>query len=230
MAVRILLVDDEPPILELVSYNLRREGYEVRTARDGAGALEAFRRERPDLVILDLMLPGQDGYQVCRALREEGDVPILMLTARKEEEDRIRGLDLGADDYVTKPFSPRELAARVRAILRRSAGKAPEGGRLRCGDLALDLERRTVEVAGRSVNLTFTEFELLALLARSPGRVYTRELLLEKIWGYDYFGDIRTVDVHIRHLREKIEADPALPTFIETVRGVGYRFREGERP
>lgn len=218
----VLVVDDEPAIRELVRFTLEREGFRVRLAGDGWEALEAARREAPDLVVLDLMLPGLSGEDVCRALRAEMDVPVLMLTARKEESDRVSGLELGADDYVTKPFSPRELAARVRAILRRTRSREAGGGE----GLVVDVERRRVTLDGRPVDLTYTEFELLRTLRAYPGRVFSREDLLSRVWGQDFYGDTRTVDVHIRHLREKLGEDPARPRFIETVRGVGYRFRE----
>jgi two-component system alkaline phosphatase synthesis response regulator PhoP len=222
----VLVVDDEPAIRELVRFALEREGFQVEMAADGWEGLNLARTQKPDLVVLDLMLPGLSGEEVCRALRAETDIPVLMLTARKEESDRIAGLELGADDYVTKPFSPRELTARVRAILRRTRGRdgaspaAPEAG------LVIDLERRRVTLDGRPVELTYTEFELIRTLKGHPGRVFSREVLLSRVWGQDYFGDTRTVDVHIRHLREKLGEDPAQPRFIETVRGVGYRYRE----
>jgi two-component system alkaline phosphatase synthesis response regulator PhoP len=218
----VLVVDDEPAIRELVRFTLEREGFRVRLAGDGWEALDAARREAPDLVVLDLMLPGLSGEDVCRALRAEMDVPVLMLTARKEESDRVSGLELGADDYVTKPFSPRELAARVRAILRRTRGRDMPGSE----GLVVDVERRRVTLDGRPIDLTYTEFELLRTLRAYPGRVFSREDLLSRVWGQDFYGDTRTVDVHIRHLREKLGEDPAHPRFIETVRGVGYRFRE----
>jgi two-component system alkaline phosphatase synthesis response regulator PhoP len=221
----ILVVDDEPAIQELVRFTLEREGFRVTGASDGWEALLVARRERPDLVVLDLMLPGLSGEEVCRALRAEMDVPVLMLTARKEESDRVHGLELGADDYVTKPFSPRELAARVRAILRRTRGRDPVTPSP-ADALLVDVERRRVTVDGQPVELTYTEFELLRTLKAHPGRVFGREELLSRVWGQDFYGDTRTVDVHIRHLREKLNEDPTHPRFIETVRGVGYRFRE----
>lgn len=225
---KILVVDDERSIVELVSFNLRKEGFQVLAAADGLEAVRLAREEKPDLIILDVMLPGLDGFEVCRILRKEMPVPILMLTARKEEVDRVVGLELGADDYVTKPFSPRELVARVRAILRRSARRPEleEEKILSAGELAVDLARRKVTVGNRMVDLTYTQFELLKHLMSNPGRVFSREALVERVWGYSYYGDVRTVDVHIRHLREKIEREPGSPQFIETVRGVGYRFRE----
>jgi len=225
---KILVVDDERSIVELVSFNLRKEGFQTLAATDGMEAVRLAREEKPDLIILDVMLPGLDGFEVCRILRKEMSVPILMLTARKEEVDRVVGLELGADDYVTKPFSPRELVARVKAILRRSGKRAEQEEEevLNAGELAVDLARRKVTVGNRVVDLTYTQFELLKHLMSNPGRVFSREALVERVWGYSYYGDVRTVDVHIRHLREKIEREPGSPQFIETVRGVGYRFRE----
>ncbi len=223
------MVDDEPTLLETVGYNLRKAGYEVRTASDGPSGLEAARRERPDLVILDLMLPGFDGFEVCRHLRRESAVPVLMLSALGEEVDKVVGLELGADDYLTKPFSMRELLARVKALLRRvellreSAAAAPSRV-IVAGDLRIDLDEHRATLGGRALTLKPKEFDLLAYLARSPGRVHTRETILQHVWDYEYVGDTRTVDVHIRWLREKIEADPSNPKRIETVRGVGYRF------
>ncbi|MCL8206655.1 MAG: response regulator transcription factor [Actinomycetia bacterium] len=224
MRGKVLVVDDEPAIQELVRFALEREGFEVSVAQDGWAALAEAERLKPDLVVLDLMLPGLNGFEVCRALRATSDVPVLMLTARKEESDRVQGLDLGADDYVTKPFSPRELAARVKAILRRVRG--PERETAAETGLVVDAERRRVLLDGQPVELTYTEFELLRVLAAHPGRVFTRDELLTRVWGADFYGDARTVDVHIRHLREKLHEDPMAPRFIETVRGVGYRFRE----
>lgn len=239
MADRVLVVDDEPALVELVAFNLRKAGFDVNTAADGAAALVAARSWNPQVVVLDVMLPGLDGFEVCRELRKWSAVPVLMLTARKEEVDRVVGLELGADDYLTKPFSPRELVARVRALLRRvrldreTAAAGLAGGVLESGSLRIDLERHDVTVEGRSVDLTPTEFRLLSQLAQHPGRVYGREDLLRVIWGDDFFGDERTVDVHVRHLREKVEPDPAHPQLILTVRGVGYRFSprpQGELP
>lgn len=223
---RVLVVDDEPSIVELVQYNLEREGFAVLVERDGAQALERAKQEKPDLIVLDVMLPAMSGLDVCRSLRQVTDVPIILLTARKEEVDRVLGLELGADDYVTKPFSPRELVARIKAILRRAGRhrESPEG-QVSVHGLVMDAERRNVQVDGREVVLTFTEFELLHILARHPGRAFTRDELLQRVWGEDFFGDARTVDVHIRHLREKLEEEMVAPRFIETVRGVGYRFR-----
>lgn len=224
MATKILVVDDEPAIVELVQYNLEREGFQVVTAVDGQAALAGARTEAPDLIVLDVMLPEISGLDVCRTLRQITNVPIILLTARKDEVDRVLGLELGADDYVTKPFSPRELVARIKAILRRTGPRDgdPAGGQ---DGLIVDAARRQVRVDGREVELTYTEFELLHLLARHPGLAFTRDQLLADVWGNDYYGDTRTVDVHIRHLREKLGDDLAAPRFIETVRGVGYRFR-----
>lgn len=228
MAPKLLVVDDESPILELVEYNLTREGFTVLTEMDGMAALTRAQQEKPDLIVLDVMLPGLSGLEVCRQLRKTSDVPIILLTARKDEVDRVLGLELGADDYVTKPFAPRELVARVKAILRRSSRGWETGGTIRAEGLVIDPERRMVELDGTALNLTFTEFELLQILARNPGRAFTRDDLLGRVWGEDFFGDARTVDVHVRHLREKLEEDPGDPQFIETVRGVGYRFKRHE--
>ena len=227
MSQRILVVDDEPHIVELVRYNLQQEGYEVLAASDGETALARSASERPDLIILDLMLPGVDGLEVCRRLRRESAVPIIMLTARSGEVERIVGLDLGADDYVTKPFSPRELVARVRAVLRRHAREVapPTAGPIDVGPLRLDPGTHDVMLAGRRVDLTAREFELLRLFMRHPNRVFTRDFLLEHLWGHDFYGSTRTVDMHVSRLREKIEDDPSEPRFIVTVRGVGYKLR-----
>ena len=227
MTQKILVVDDEPHIVELVKYNLLQEGYNVFTAYDGVEAVTRVRQERPDLIILDIMLPYVDGLEVCRQIRRESSIPIIMLTAKDGELERVVGLELGADDYVTKPFSPRELVARVRAILRRTTRDAatPTAGPLRSGELVLDPTTHEVTLHGRLIELTAREFELLKLLMSHPNRVFTRDFLLEHIWGYDYYGSTRTVDMHISRLREKIEDDPAAPTFIVTVRGVGYKFK-----
>ena len=230
MPQRILVVDDEPHIVELVRYNLQQDGYEVLAAGDGETALSKSASERPDLIILDLMLPGVDGLEVCRRLRRESAVPIIMLTARGGEVERIVGLDLGADDYVIKPFSPRELVARVRAVLRRHTREvAPPTARPLCvGPLRLDAGTHDVMLAGRRVDLTAREFELLRLFMRHPNRVFTRDFLLEHLWGHDFYGSTRTVDMHVSRLREKIEDDPGEPRFIVTVRGVGYKMRAVE--
>jgi DNA-binding response OmpR family regulator len=229
---KILVVDDEPHILELVKYNLAQEGYEVLTAHDGAQAVARARDSQPDLIILDIMLPYVDGLEVCRQIRRDSAVPIIMLTAKGGELERVVGLEIGADDYVTKPFSPRELGARVRAILRRTTAEASPGqaGPLRGGGLILDPNTHEVTLDGRAVDLTAKEFELLRLLLSHPNRVFTRDFLLEHIWGYDYYGSTRTVDMHISRLREKIEDDPASPTYIVTVRGVGYKFKAPRDP
>ncbi|MCS7220093.1 MAG: response regulator transcription factor [Anaerolineae bacterium] len=233
MSDKILIVEDEPALVEALAYNLTRQGYTVVTATDGLTALDMARRERPALILLDLMLPQLDGFEVCRILRQEMSVPILMLTARTEEVDKVVGLEMGADDYLTKPFSMRELLARVKALLRRvrltreeaTAGVSPgTAEKLTLGELMIDLSRREAFWKGQPLRLKPKEYELLVFLARHPGIVLSRDLILERVWGWDYGGDSRTVDVHIRWLREKIEADPAHPTHIVTVRGIGYRF------
>jgi DNA-binding response OmpR family regulator len=224
---RILLVDDETNLRHTVSYALRREGYEVATAEDGEKGIETFRATKPDLVILDVMLPRMDGLAVCRAIRRESDVPVIMLTARDTELDTVVGLEVGADDYLTKPFSMVELVARVRAMLRRAAprhGAAPE--RVEHAGLVIDASRRRVTRDGTELELKPREFDLLAHLAASPGRVFTREQLLASVWGLDYSGDSRTVDTHVKTLRERLGDEADRPRWIETVRGVGYRFRE----
>jgi DNA-binding response OmpR family regulator len=229
---RILLVDDEQAVQTLLTYPLRKEGYDVVGAADGHEALNRFSEERFDLVVLDIMLPKLDGIEVCRRLRTHSQVPIIMLTAKGDEVDKVAGLEMGADDYITKPFSVREFRSRVKAALRRGkmAGTGLSGGEpIRAGDLEIDFERRSVTLAGNPVQLTYVEFEILAALAGSPGRVFTRETLLEHIWGDSTYRDPRTVDVHIRHLREKLEGDPKKPEYLFTVRGVGYRFRDAER-
>jgi DNA-binding response OmpR family regulator len=234
-APRILLVDDEQPIQTLLSFPLQRDGYEVVQASDGREALARFSEQQFDLVVLDLMLPRMDGLEVCKRLRAKGStVPIIMLTAKSEEIDKVLGLELGADDYITKPFSMREFRSRVKAALRR-AGMAREGGDgadderpIDVLGLRIDSGRRTVTRNGENVATTFVEFEILTALARSPGRVFTRDMLLARVWGDSAYRDPRTIDVHIRHLREKIEADPKEPEYLFTVRGVGYRFRDDE--
>ncbi|MDI3538109.1 MAG: two-component system, OmpR family, response regulator VicR [Bacillota bacterium] len=228
MPERILVVDDEGPIADILEFNLRKEGYQVEIAFDGEAALAKAVSFKPDLIILDIMLPKLDGWTVCQRLRQNSTVPIIMLTAKDEETDKVLGLELGADDYVTKPFSPRELLARVRALLRRAQSyRGTEGNSsiLTFGDLTLDLTRYEVTKRGKNIDLTLREFELLKFLALSPGRVFSRETLLEKVWGYDFYGDIRTVDVTVRRLREKLEDDPANPTYVQTKRGIGYFFR-----
>jgi two-component system, OmpR family, response regulator len=225
----ILLVDDEESIQTLLTYPLERDGYRVVQARDGDAALRLFHSEDVDLVVLDLMLPRVDGLEVCRRLRAESTVPIIMLTARDDELDTVLGLELGADDYITKPFSIREFRSRVKALLRRAATPPLVSQReqvLQHADLRIDIPRRTVEVRGRTVALTFVEFELLALLAAHPGVVFSRRQLLERLRGGADYREPRTIDVHVRHLREKIERRPAHPELILTVRGAGYRFRD----
>jgi len=235
MDPKVLVVEDDPTLLETLEYNLKRQGYQVYTAADGLAALEVARRERPDVLVLDVMLPGLDGFEVCRILRREMSVPILMLTARADEVDKIVGLEVGADDYLTKPFSMRELVARVKALLRRvrlireelsvepEAADTP-GEVLTFEDLVIDLTRREVTRRGELLHLKPKEYDLLAFLARNRGIVLSRDLILERVWGWDYGGGSRTVDVHVRWLREKIEPDPAQPIRIVTVRSIGYRF------
>src|SRR5919199_510964 len=228
-ASTILLVDDEDSIQKLLTYPLEREGFRVVPARDGEEALARFSEQHVDLVVLDVMLPRVDGLEVCRRLRAQSTVPIIMLTARDDELDKVLGLELGADDYITKPFSIREFRSRVRALLRRAATppQAPPGQEVISADgLVIDVPKRTVEVRGEPVSLTYVEFELLRTLASHPGRVYTRQMLLESLWGGSDYREPRTIDVHVRHLREKLERDPREPEFIFTVRGVGYRFRD----
>lgn len=223
MAEKILLVDDEPTLLETLALNLRASGYEVVTASDGAAALETARTEEPDLIVLDLMMPELDGLTVCRSLRQVSETPILVLTARTGELDKIVGLESGADDYMTKPFSLGELQARLRALLRR-AGPRRLSDELKSGDLVLNLVSRRAYLADKELVLSPKEFSVLAELMRHQGAVLSRDLLLTRVWGYDFFGDSRTVDVHIRWLREKIEPNPSQPVRLTTVRGIGYRF------
>ncbi|HEY3082602.1 MAG TPA: response regulator transcription factor [Chloroflexota bacterium] len=230
---RILVVDDEPTLVATLDYNLRREGHEVVIARDGESALAQAQRVAPDLVLLDVMLPKLDGFEVCRALRRDSMVPILLLTAKDSEIDKVVGLEIGADDYITKPFSMRELLARVKAQLRRSArvegdgraapGQPERGAPLAVAGIEIDPRARTVQREGRRVHLKPKEFDLLTFLAQNRGHVFSRDQLLEKVWGYAFNGDSRTVDVHVRWLREKLEEQPSQPKLIETVRGVGYR-------
>ncbi len=238
MSHKILIVEDEATLVETLEYNFTRQGYEAVTARNGATALDVARRERPDLIVLDVMLPGLDGFEVCRILRQEMNVPILMLTARDDEIDKIVGLEVGADDYLTKPFSMRELIARVKAHLRRvrlireemetddeTLREVPSNGRkLHFGNLLIDPERHEVLLGGEVLHLKPKEYELLLFLAENRRIVIGRDLILERVWGWDYSGGSRTVDVHVRWLREKIERDPAEPHRIVTVRGIGYRF------
>jgi DNA-binding response OmpR family regulator len=224
MTSKILIVEDDPNLLEALKYNVRKEGHEAITAMDGVKALEAARAGKPDLIILDVMLPEINGFEVCRILRKEMTAPILILTARDDEIDKVAGLDLGADDYMTKPFSMRELLARIRAMLRRADIRTPAAETpLHIGDIEVDISHHLISKSGNALELTPKEFDLLAFLARNTGLVFTRDQLLEKVWGYDYSGDTRTVDVHIRWLREKIETNPDEPKRLITVRGVGYK-------
>jgi DNA-binding response OmpR family regulator len=233
MAEKVLVVEDDPSLLETLEYSLTRNGYTVCTAKDGPGALVVARREEPDLIVLDVMLPGLDGFEVCRTLRQDTNVPILMLTARVDEVDKVVGLEVGADDYLTKPFSMRELLARVKALLRRvrlireeisAKEDALPGQRLTFADLSIDLARREVLLRGETLQLSPKEYDLLVYLCQHKGMVLSRDLILEQVWGWDYVGGSRTVDVHVRWLREKIEANPRVPIRIVTVRGAGYRF------
>jgi DNA-binding response OmpR family regulator len=226
-STRILIVDDEKQIVDIVEAYLQREGYIALTASDGNAALEMARKDRPDLIVLDLMLPGLTGWDVCRALRAESDVPIIMLTARDDTTDKIVGLELGADDYVTKPFDPKELISRIRAVLRRYAAR-PQQSLIRLGALTIDLEKRVVSVHSRPVDLTALEFDLLWVMARNPGRVFSRAELLDKLQGEAYEGYERTIDSHIKNLRRKIELDSDRPRFILTVYGVGYKAVDGK--
>ncbi len=236
MAEKILVVDDEQALQETLAYNLRRQGYEVETSADGPSALESVRTFKPDLIVLDVMLPGIDGFELTRILRQDMNTPVLMLTARDDEIDRVVGLEVGADDYMTKPFSMRELLARVKAMLRRvrmireevqtgaqAAEEAP-AAQMVFGNLKIDTLRREVSLEGKVLALKPKEFELLVYIARHKGQVLTREAILQQVWGWNFFGDSRTVDVHMRWLREKIEADPSHPVRIVTLRGAGYRF------
>jgi two-component system alkaline phosphatase synthesis response regulator PhoP len=230
----VYIADDEESICKIVSIGLQDSGFETAEFADGKTLLEAVDRRRPDAVILDWMMPQPDGLTVCRTLRENSrthDIPVLMLTARGEEIDRVLGLEIGADDYIVKPFSVKELCARVKAVLRRSARKAaPEPPLLFHGSLSVDIERHQVTKNGRPVELTAKEFDLLVMLMRHKGKVLTRDMLLDRVWGVEYFGDTRTVDVHVRYLRQKIETDPDNPILIRTVRGVGYKFSELPEP
>jgi DNA-binding response OmpR family regulator len=229
---RIMIVEDDRTLLGVLKYNLTKEGYNIVTAIDGAQALEVARSEKPELIVLDIMLPKLDGFEVCRILRREMTVPILMLTAKTEEIDKVVGLELGADDYMTKPFSMREFLARIRAMLRRTemmkqeiaSSKEVKPSVVKVGSLEIDPVRHQVSLSGSLLNLSPKEFDLLAFLASNQAQVFSRDYLLEKVWGYDYAGDTRTVDVHIRWLRQKIEVDPAHPRHLLTVRGVGYKF------
>lgn len=229
MNEKILVVDDEKPIVDILKYNLSKDGYNVLVAYDGDEAINIGLKENPDLILLDIMLPKQDGFSVCKKLREKITSPIIMLTARGEEVDKVLGLELGADDYITKPFSMRELMARVKANLRRvilSGSEDDNDDVVRLGDLELDLKSYVVRKKGEPLELTFREYELIKYLGTQAGQVFTREKLLEEVWGYEYYGDIRTVDVTVRRLREKVEDDAANPTYIITKRGVGYYFKK----
>ena len=224
---KILVVDDEEHIADLISYNLTSNGYKVVIANNGIDAVKLAIEEKPSLILLDLMIPGKDGYDVCKDVRSNSEIrntPIIMLTAKSEEVDKILGLELGADDYITKPFSVRELLARVKAVLRRFSIIEPESNVLTFGDLVANFDKREILVKDKKLDLTLKEFELLEILMKNKGKILTRDTLLDKIWGYEYIGETRTVDVHIRYLRKKIEADDKNPKLIETIRGVGYRF------
>ena len=228
MAKRILLVDDEPTMLKGLKYSLEQDGYEILTAQDGEEALSVFSENDVDLVLLDVMLPKMDGIQVCQRIREQSNVPIIMLTAKGEDMDKILGLEYGADDYITKPFNILEVKARIKAIMRRTSARGaqePRGRVVEVGDLVLDCDARRVQVSGKEVNLTAKEFDVLELLVLNPNKVYSRENLLNLVWGYEYPGDVRTVDVHIRRLREKIEENPSDPKYVHTKWGVGYFFQ-----
>ena len=226
----VLVVDDEQKIVKIARDYLEQSGFRVLSAADGKLALAIARHDRPDLIVLDLMLPGMDGLDVCRSLRRESDVPIIMLTARAEEADRLIGLELGADDYIVKPFSPRELVARVRALLRRAQGKVTGPGRLQVGDLEIDLEGHRASRTGQAIKLTPLEFNILAILAQRPGQTFTRAQLLDRLHGVAYGGIDRSIDAHIKNLRRKLEDDPVEPRFILTVYGVGYQFTDEAQP
>ncbi|MCR4397780.1 MAG: response regulator transcription factor [Firmicutes bacterium] len=226
MGHKVLVVDDEKPIASIIRFNLEREGFDVLVAHDGESAVSMAESESPDLIILDIMLPKMDGLEVCRAIRRKSRVPIIFLTAKEQEIDKVVGLELGADDYVTKPFGMRELVARVKALFRRSRPPEPGEERLHVGGILIDLKSYEVWRKGEKIPLTYREFELLKFLASNPGRVFSRRVLLDRVWGYEYYGDTRTVDVTIRRLREKIEEDPGDPKLIVTKRGIGYCFAE----
>lgn len=224
---KILVVDDEDHIVELISYNLINSGYKVITANNGIDAVRLAKEENPKLILLDLMIPGLDGYDVCKAIRNDSetkDISVIMLTAKGEELDKILGLELGADDYMTKPFSIRELLARIKAVLRRTKSLGGSEEIFKANGILINFDRREVIISDKKIDLTLKEFELLEILVKNRGKILTRETLLDKIWGYEYVGETRTVDVHIRYLRKKIEVDDKNPKFIETIRGVGYRF------
>jgi two-component system alkaline phosphatase synthesis response regulator PhoP len=225
---KILVVDDERNIVELMKFNLKKEGYEVATAFDGLEAIRVAREEKPDLIILDLMMPELGGLDVCKTLRKESKVPIIIVTAKGEEIDMILGLELGADDYVTKPFSPKLLITKIRTVLRRTGQKADEQEELHFDNLHINLMKHEVRLNDKKIELKPKEFDLLKLLATSAGKVFTRDFLLEQLWGYDYLGDTRTVDVHVRRLRQKIEDKPSNPKYLRTVHGIGYKFQGEE--
>ena len=228
----ILIIEDEQQINDILAIQLGKEGYRTISAFDGVQGLEMALSENPDLILLDVMLPGMDGWEVCKKVREQSGVPIIMLTAREDEVDKILGLELGADDYITKPYSARELTARIKANLRRSAldipvpAKADDVNTINSGDLTINIERYEVSKNGEVIDITLREFELLKFLAMQPDKIFSREKLLENVWGYEYYGDVRTVDVTVRRLREKIEDDPSMPKYIITKRGVGYYFNK----
>ena len=226
----ILIVDDEKPIVDILKYNLKNEGFDTIEAYDGATGLELALSKSPDLILLDVMLPEMDGFTVCREVRAKSQVPILLLTAREEEVDKVLGLELGADDYITKPYKVRELLARIKANLRRTIKKTPEAEEkqniLKFGRLSIDTERFDLKKGSKAIELTIREFELLKFLATQPDKIFSREKLLEKVWGYEYYGDVRTVDVTVRRLREKLEDNPSEPEFVITKRGLGYYFNE----
>jgi two-component system, OmpR family, alkaline phosphatase synthesis response regulator PhoP len=222
----ILVVDDERKVVRLAQDYLEKNGFQVRSVGDGDTALAVFRQERPDLIVLDLMLPGMDGLDVCRTIRRESDVPIIMLTARVEETDRLIGLELGADDYILKPFSPRELVARVRAVLRRVRGDVVREGLIRLGDLEIDLKGHCVRRAGEILDITHLQFQLLAAMAEHPGQTFTRGQLVSRLHGHTFDGYDRSIDAHIKNLRQRLERDPANPVYIQTVYGVGYKFND----
>ncbi|MBQ8636712.1 MAG: response regulator transcription factor [Clostridia bacterium] len=227
----VLIVEDDPNIVDILKFNFEKEGYNTLVATDGALGLELAQSSNPDLILLDVMLPRMDGFEVCRKVREKSNVPIIMLTAREEEVDKVLGLELGADDYITKPFSIRELTARVKANLRRmsidmSTASQDPSSTITSGELVINIERYEVQKRGKVIDITLREFELLKFLAQQPEKIFSRENLLENVWGYEYYGDVRTVDVTVRRLREKIEDDPSLPRYIVTKRGVGYYFNK----
>lgn len=227
----VLIIEDEQPIVDILKFNLEKEGYQTLEAYDGVSGLELALSKSPNLILLDVMLPGLDGFEVCKRIRERSSTPIIMLTAREEEVDKVLGLELGADDYMTKPFSIRELTARVKANLRRTSidsapAQADDQSTIMSGDLTINVERYEVSKNGKIIDITLREFELLKFLAMQPDKIFSREKLLENVWGYEYYGDVRTVDVTVRRLREKIEDDPSMPKYIITKRGVGYYFNK----